>query len=551
MAKKEPKRLEMTHEELEAFFDRLERDELSERDRSQIREVMTAVIWMAQKLETKELSIKRLQRLFGIKTESAKNLFGNNAGKSSTTSTNPDQGSTTQGPHNDKSPPSAGGGDRNRSDETKPAGKNGKSDYPAAECIFYRHESLKAGDACPLCGKGTLYFYGTGSVVRLTGQAPIAAAVHQPEQLRCSACQQMFTAKLPDEVGQDKADAAAKAMVCIFRYGSGIPFYRNEKLQDLFQTPLPDSTQWDMSEQLVNDVYPIYKELLYRAAQGELFHADDTGCRILNLKKDLDLQKAKRSGIFTTGILSVVDGHETALFFSGNRHAGENMQRILKLRDPDRSVPKLMCDALSRNKPKDVGCEQGSCLDHARRQFVDIIPKYADESEFFIETLKEIYRNEKMVKRLKLSAHDRLEYHRSESLPIMEGLKSWCEQVLVDKIAEPNSPLGMATKYFLNHYERLIKFATIEGMPLSNAAVERLIKTAVLHRKNSMFYKSEMGALVGDVMMSLIQTAKRAGVNVLHYLTKLQEFAADVKNDPSLWLPWNYESRLAIPQESN
>jgi len=55
-------------------------------------------------------------------------------------------------------------------------------------------------------------------------------------------------------------------------------------------------------------------------------------------------------------------------------------------------------------------------------------------------------------------------------------------------------------------------------MPLSNAVTERLIKTAVLHRKNSYFYKTLFGARVGDVMMSIIQTASDAGQNVLHYL---------------------------------
>jgi transposase len=548
MAKEEPKRLELTHEELEAFFERLERNELTTEDRGRIREIIEALLWMSQKLEHQEISLGRLKRLFGVKTEKASALFGKPKSPSGSAQDQDSSNKQDPDPPSSSSAGSGGGADRNRSDESKPAGKNGKNDYPGAECIFHPHESLKVGDACPLCGRGTLYSYGVGSVVRLRGQPPVVATVHQPEQLRCSSCQGLLTAKLPESVGEERADETAKAIVSIFRYGSGIPFYRNEKLQDLFQTPLPDSSQWDLAESVANAAHPVFKTLIHQAAQGELLGTDDTGMRVIQLKKMLELGQAKRTGIQTTGVLSQVLGHEIALFFTGNRHAGENLAKILKLRDPDREIPKLMCDAAAKNRPKATGCQMGSCLDHARRYFVDIIPKYADEAEFFIETLKDVYRNDKRCKRWRLSAEARLAYHAEQSLPVMEGLKLWCEKSLETHVVEPNSPLGAAMNYFLNHYDKLTMFAKIEGMPLSNSAVERLLKTAVLHRKNSLFYQTETGALVGDVLMSVIQTAKRAQANVLDYLAQLQRFAADVRKNPQAWLPWNYLDRLAILQ---
>ncbi len=530
--KDEPKRIEMTTEELDGFLARLDADELTEDDRGRIREVMAAVIWMAQTLENKELSIKRLQRLFGIKTEKASALFPENKDD------------------NEKAPPgeAPGAADRNRTEEEKPGGKNGKADYPQAECILHPHATLKVGDACPLCGTGKIYFYGLGSVVRLSGQAPIKATIHQPEQLRCSSCQGFFTADLPESVGTTTSDETAKAVVSIFRYGGGIPFYRQEHLQDLFQTPLADSTQWDMSEALANKVYPVYKALLALAAQGTLLHSDDTGMKVLLLSQKLKLLDAERKGIFTTGVLARVEEREVALFFTGNRHAGENMEAILSMREGNLDPPMIVCDAASRNAPKGVEYRMGGCLDHARRQFVDIIPKYRDEAEHFIRSLKDVYRHDKEAKLLKLTPEERLRYHREKSLPIMTTLERWCMASFAAKSVEPNSPLGAAMKYFLNHYDKLTMFATAPGVPLSNSAVERLLKTAVLHRKNSLFYRTEIGAVVGDILMSLIQTAKRAHVNVLDYLTQLQLHAVDVKQRPEAWLPWNYLDRLAILQ---
>jgi hypothetical protein len=533
----EPKRLDMTEAELEAFFQRLEKDELTESDRKNIKEIMAAFIWMAQKLEDKELSIKRLQRLFGIKTEKSENLFGPKKDK--------DKDDKGDGPGGSAPAP-----EKNENTESKPKGKNGAADYPTAERIFYPHESLKVGDPCPSCKRGTIYPFGVGTVLRLTGQPPIVATIHQPEQLRCSACLELFTAQLPSDIAQERADPAAKATVVTFRYGVGLPFYRMEKLSEMYQVPLPDSTQWDMAEDVTEAAYPAFNALMGFAAQGSLFNSDDTGMRVVSLKKQLLAEGAERTGIFSTGILSKVGGHEVALFFTGNKHAGENMTELLKRRSPGLAPPSLMCDALSRNKPKGVEVVYGNCMDHARRDFVDLIPKYETECRYFIERLGWIYLYDREAKKLKLDDNARLIYHQAKSLPIMEELKLWCEQKFAQKEVEPNSPIGKSLQYFLNHFTELAEFCRTPGMPLSNAAVERLIKTAVLHRKNSLFYMTVMGALVGDVLMSLIQTAKRSGANVLDYLTRLQVHAADVKKNPDAWLPWNYLNRAALLQPS-
>jgi hypothetical protein len=303
-----------------------------------------------------------------------------------------------------------------------------------------------------------------------------------------------------------------------------------------------------MAEDVTEAAYPAFNALMGFAAQGSLFNSDDTGMRVVSLKKQLLTEGSERTGIFSTGILSKVGGHEVALFFTGNKHAGENMTDLLKRRAPGLAPPSLMCDALSRNKPKGVEVVYGNCMDHARRDFVDLIPKYETECRYFIERLGWIYLYDREAKKLKLDDDARLSYHQEKSLPIMEELKIWCEQKLVQKEVEPNSPIGKSLQYFLNHFTELAEFCRTPGMPLSNAAVERLIKTAVLHRKNSLFYMTVMGALVGDVLMSLIQTAKRSGANVLDYLTRLQVHAADVKKNPDAWLPWNYMNRVALLQ---
>jgi transposase len=525
----EPKRLEWTEEELNTFFERLDKGELTEFDRKHIREIFSMMLWMGEKLEHNELTIKRLQRLFGIKTEKTSNLFG-------------------KGKDNDPKGGAAGGSTPPKTDNTekKSKGKNGADDYPDAKRVYYPHESLKPGDLCPACESAKLYHFGTASVLRLTGQAPVVATIHEPEQLRCASCGEIFTAQLPDSVGQERADACAKATIAAFRYGAGIPFYRMEMLSEMFRVALPDSTQWDMSEDVANACNPVFKALITFAAQGELFFSDDTSMRIIKLKKKLLAEGAERTGIFTSGILATVGARKIALFFSGNRHAGENMTTLLKKREAGLAPPNLMCDALSRNKPKEVDVHHGNCMDHCRREYVDLVEQFEIECQYFLEKLGSIYHHDGEAKRLGLDDDERQWYHWAHSRPIMEELHAWCELKFTNKEVEPNSNLARPMNYFLNHFAKLAQFYKLPGMPIANSPVEQLLKTAVLHRKNSLFYQTVMGALVGDVLMSMIQTAKRAGANVLDYLTKLQIFAADVKLNPRAWFPWNYTERVDL-----
>ena len=68
-------------------------------------------------------------------------------------------------------------------------------------------------------------------LVRVVGQAPLAATVYLLERLRCGACGQIFTAAEPAGVGPEKYDETASAMIAQLKYGSGTPFYRLEQLE--------------------------------------------------------------------------------------------------------------------------------------------------------------------------------------------------------------------------------------------------------------------------------------------------------------------------------
>ena len=249
-------------------------------------------------------------------------------------------------------------------------------------------------------------------------------------------------------------------------------------------------------------------------------------------------------GLFTSGVVALRDGHRVALFFSGRRHAGENLAQVLKHRAAELPPPIQMCDALSRNLPGELQTIVANCLAHARRQFVDVYDRFPEPCRHLLETLAVVYRNDAVARERQLSPEARLQFHQEASGPTMQELHDWLTRQLDEKRAEPNSALGGAIGYMLKHWDKLTLFLRQAGAPLDNNVCERALKKAILHRKNALFYKTRNGARVGDLFMSLIYTCQLNQANPFDYLTELQRHADEVAACPELWMPWNYRDAL-------
>ena len=423
-------------------------------------------------------------------------------------------------------------------------GRNGAGAYRGAEKVEVAHQSLQSGHRCPDCERGNVYEQKEPkALVRIVGQAPLAATVYELERLRCNACGQIFTAQEPEGIGSEKYDETTGAAIGQMKYGSGIPFYRVEQLEELMGIPLPASTQWEIVEEAAEVMKPAQEELIRQAAESEVLHNDDTSMRVLRLERE---PSDERTGVFTSNILAITaDNHKIALYFTGRQHAGENLADVLKQR-ASKWPPIQMCDALSRNTPKAVGIEilLANCMAHGRRQFTDIAPNFPGECRYVLEALGEVCYNDAMAREQALSAEDRLRLHQTQSGPVMEQLHAWLEARFAEKKTEPNSGLGKAITYLLRHWKGLTAFLRHAGVPLDNNICEQALKRAVLHRKNALFYKTLNGAQVGDLFMSLIHTCRLCGANSFEYLTELQRHARELAANPAQWMPWNYRDRL-------
>jgi transposase len=425
-------------------------------------------------------------------------------------------------------------------------GRNGAESYTGAKKVAVPHPTLHTGDACPGCRRGKVYPQKEPRIlVRVIGQAPLQATVYELDRLRCNLCGEVFTAPEPEDVGPEKYDETTGTMIALLKYGSGMPFYRLEKLEHLLGIPLPASTQWEIVEEAAETIKAARDELIRQAAQGEVLHNDDTSMRVLRLVRELS---DDRTGVFTSGIVSTQQGRRIAVYFTGRQHAGENLRDVLDHRAGELAAPLQMCDALSRNTPKlNDGAEilLANCLAHGRRQFVEVAANFPEPCRYVLEALGGVYKYDAEARERRLSPAERLQFHQQHSKPVMEKLHDWLGAMFAQKQVEPNSGLGKAITYLLRHWKGLTAFLREAGAPLDNNICERALKRAVLHRKNALFYRTLHGSEVGDLFMSLIHTCELAGANAFDYLSQLQRHATELAANPAAWMPWSYQQQLA------
>lgn len=411
--------------------------------------------------------------------------------------------------------------------------------------------TLSKGDLCPECNIGKLYKYDPASFMRVEGHSPFTPVLHLSERLRCNACGEFYTAELPHSVTADgechqKYGYSARSLMAMNKYFGGTPFHRQESLQHLLGVPISASTVFDQCEHVSNACQPVFKALKALAADAVHYHIDDTRNRIVGQKpikkkrRNSDKEQV-RTGVYSSGLIATLDaGQDLILYQTDIGHAGEFLDDILRQRSPGRPPPLLMSDALSHNHVTAASVQLTLCNAHGRRQFVDVINPFPDEVAWVMEQYGKIWHNENLINEQGLSAPQRTAYHHAHSLPIMANLRQWGQEKFACGAVEENSGLGKAINYFNRHYDRLIGFCLYETARLDNNVMERHLKLIVRNRKNANYFKTAVGAAIGDVITSVIATSASAGINVLDYLNAIQRNQAAVKENPCQWLPWNY-----------
>jgi hypothetical protein len=445
--------------------------------------------------------------------------------------------------------------------------KGGKNKLPLGNIIAH---TLSAEEkVCPCC-KNKMHKQRPKTRTYVLALPMLSTETHVSESYRCLSCDVQETANKRNDIANEcigRYHFSAVSSLATLRYQCGMASYRMENMGDALGIKVADSTQWYLFENAASIVQPFVCYLEKEAANAPKQHVDDTHNIILDLVKgieeeqELALQQGKdpqkvRSGIHTTNLTGVFPEGQIILYKTGLHHAGEILAQILSKRTIDEQII-IMADAASANTSKinlqeNENIKIANCNSHTVRKFKDLANKETETARknriknhetseylnYFLFRYKTIFKNENLTKNM--TPKERLYFHQNHSLPLMLEMKNKIEQDIHNKIFEPNDEIGKVYKYFSNHFIKLCAFCYFEGAPVCNNLSERMLKSIIRHRKNSLFFKTQLGATVADILTSILFTAKENNLNSVDYLRDLLIYQNFWKQNPKDWLPWNY-----------
>ena len=316
------------------------------------------------------------------------------------------------------------------------------------------------------------------------------------------------------------------------------------RIQKLCGVPIATSTQYEQCREVWKDSAKHVVSEMYRlGVEHPLWCTDDTGMKVLSvLKMNKVLPESEQRACHTTAICTGHGGSKIILYITANRYCRENWVPLLERRESKDKVI-VMTDASDQSLPKGKEFERvesAVCLGgHARRKFKDLEDYYPEECQYFLKLISDLYRNESDCK--EKDPQQRLEHHQVHSSPIIDAIYAKIKQLFENKIIEPNSDLGKAMNYWVNHQKGLTAFLRIEGAILDNNWSENALRIMAIYRNGSLFFKTLDSALVMNDLFSLVATCEANRVNAFDYLNWIQRYWKRVQEDPSAYLPWCFK----------
>jgi len=202
-----PEQVQLSREDGEALRTRLAGDALTAADRRVLDQVLQWYFWLVLALQEATISLRRLRTLvFGkAPTAPASATFPvvgageEGVSAEAAAGTEVPTAETTRAEARDRADV---GAEASRRGGHRPGhGRHGAEAYRGAARVVCRHEALRAGERCPVCGQGRLYPLLPGVAIRIDGNALLSAIRYELEKLRCSACGEVFTATMPAGAG--------------------------------------------------------------------------------------------------------------------------------------------------------------------------------------------------------------------------------------------------------------------------------------------------------------------------------------------------------------
>ncbi len=327
----------------------------------------------------------------------------------------------------------------------------------------------------------------------------------------CSCCKDEISVVEPVHlpIAKGLAGVGLLVFVVLSKYLYHLPLYRVQRqiYHESHGIWFTRSTLCSWVRQVCGLLERIHRALLHDYRISRIKHADESPFQV-------KCGEQFREGWMWVGL----SGDERTAVFMYNRH--RSGKAAFKLLDGSRPGDFLMTDDYSAyHKPvKEFKLIELRCMVHIRRKFVEAEKSgsHADFNTRIIIKIGQLYRIERLAKKLVLSDEQRGELRKKYSTQIMAQIKAMLMNPGFAVL--PQSDTGNAIRHFFKNWEPASRFLESGDLPIDNSADERIIRPFAIGRNNWLQAGSENGAKWMAILYSIITTCKLNGIDPHEYL---------------------------------
>jgi transposase len=320
---------------------------------------------------------------------------------------------------------------------------------------------------------------------------------------------QIVTAPVPNKViAKGLPGPGLLTQITLSKYEYHCPLNRQTRMYARSGVELHRNTLVDWIAAVAFLLEPVARRIHQRAMLCHVLQVDDTTLKVLDQDKASNI---KRGHLW----VMVGDAKYVSFRYTENwtaKKAKEFLgERIGWMQiDGYKGYESIVEDGLALP----VGCWM-----HCRRYFYKAFEAKDLRAAVPLEIIGKLYEVERKSKEAGDDHEQRRERRLEKSVPILDELEEWIRE---RHGLEPTSTLlGKALTYAHNHWKILRVVVQDGALELDNGEVERVIRGPAMGRRNWLFAGSDEGAERAAVILTVLETAKRAGIDRRAYLHDL------------------------------
>ncbi len=302
------------------------------------------------------------------------------------------------------------------------------------------------------------------------------------------------------------ASAGLIAWVVLSKYVDHSPLYRQEGMSERWGARISRKTMCDWVEVAALWLEPIYRHMHAKLVAGDYIQADETPIRC----NDPDHERGKTRQCYLWVISRPQD--DVVFAFRESRSHDQLPSLVRCFRGVLQSD---QYGAYASHERKTDGIVRVGCWAHARRKFTDALTESPKAVNVVLRLISRLYRLEARWDEQEVGDTRAALRHKHFARPLW-----WLRRVAGGLRQQflPQSDLGKACAYLLNHWDVLVAHQNHSFTRLDNNLVENAIRPSAIGRKNWLFIGHPAAGQRSAIIYSLVVSCERHGKDPLHYL---------------------------------